>query len=129
MALVPNRNVSSIGLVLLALIGAALAQPKERLSCEGILIAYEKEVPLALQDGNGGVLDLVVPVATFTIRAPEKFKGRTVRLVYERLLSEPGEAVGDYFELEVPADYFDGADGRLILGTYLFSINRKAPVD
>ena len=133
MALVPNRNVSSVGWVLLAFISAALGHPKERLACEAVLIAYEKEVPWTFQDSNGAIGDGVVSVATFTIRAPEQFKGRTVRLVptpeHVRLLSESGEAVGEYFELEVPQDYFDGADGRLIISASLFSINRKAQDD
>jgi hypothetical protein len=128
--MVPNRSASIVGLALSVFIGSATAQPKETVECEAKLIEYQARYRWTEWDENGE-LSFVAPLATFLIEAPNEFVGRTVRVVFltsefQQVLPESADATGARYELELPADYFDGKDGLIIRDDSILSIERSA---
>jgi hypothetical protein len=127
--MVPNRSASITGLALSVFLISATAQLKETVECEATLIQYQARYRWTEWHENVET-SFIAPLATFQIEAPSAFVGRTVRVVFmtsefQQVLPESADANGGRYQLELPADYFDGKDALIIRDDSILSIERS----
>lgn len=123
-----DRSAIVFGILMLLFVSSGVAQPKAYIHCEAVLSDYQARFlwGASIEDG---IADYIVPLATFTVHAPERYASRIVKIVFPgatgEVITVSEDDLGEQYSLAMPEDYFAGADGHIILSTSLLSIQRQ----
>ena len=125
----PHSRVGTLAFALLVLASKAFAQQAASVECEAILIEYQDKYWWTEQYEDR-IDEYISQFATFEIQTPIEFSGRRVRIIFlgsefDGLLPESNGATGERYEIELPAEYFDGPDGRVIRDSSVLSFERS----
>ena len=125
-----HRKIVACGVVLSLLTGVLTAQTEQSMECEAVLIHYEARALYGetVRVGDSiAIADFSAPMATFMLEAPERFAGRTVKVVFlattsDEAISVSNDDLGERFKLELSEKYFAEPDGWAIRHTLVVSM-------
>ena len=126
----PYRAVIACAFAAVLSVGVVVGQSDRTIQCDVVLTDYQARTfwGETIEFGDTiGEADFIVPSATFTVEAPERYAGRTVKVVFlthDEVLPVSSDESGERYQLELPEEYFADPDGRYIRDTSVRSIVR-----